>query len=413
MVPTRKTFRIRALAIHDPHEPMGAKTHGKGGRAPPRPPTLDFGRDSKAVHDSLEACRRVSDMRIGSGRFRLAWLSAWRFDARAGVSGKEERPVRTSLLVCVLLAVGCKKEEPPPPPANTATTAPAISAAPAASAPAASASAAASAEAAGSPGNMAHCPTAVSGATVAIKDVDGGVEIVVSSKDDKTKKDVSTRTRALLDAAKAQDPTKQHTGSGGGRGVFGHCTIVVHNTKLEAVDVPDGTKITIKPNDPKELDWLRREVRERDADARSTAGQGMGRQRMQNCPSAVDGVATKVKDTKEGVIVTVTAKAPEAVKEVRDRSKRLVSASTATTDKPGHTGQGQGGGSVGRCPVVLEHATVAAKDVEGGSELTVKADKPEFVANLQKEAKERAAMFGDQHTGDTKNAKTPEAAPKK
>ena len=37
--------------------------------------------------------------------------------------------------------------------------------------------------------------------------------------------------------------------------------------------------------------------------------------------------------------------------------------------------------------------SLEAKDVEGGTQLTIKAKKPADVANLQKEAKERAAAF--------------------
>jgi hypothetical protein len=42
---------------------------------------------------------------------------------------------------------------------------------------------------------------------------------------------------------------------------------------------------------------------------------------------------------------------------------------------------------------VLKDTTVTAKDVEGGSQIDVKAKKATGVADLQKEAKDRAAKF--------------------
>ncbi|HEY6459123.1 MAG TPA: hypothetical protein VIY73_03200, partial [Polyangiaceae bacterium] len=57
------------------------------------------------------------------------------------------------------------------------------------------------------------------------------------------------------------------------------------------------------------------------------------------------------------------------------------------------TGEGGGGGSIGRCPIVLKDTALAAKDVPGGSQVDVKAKVAAEVTKLQNEAKERAAKF--------------------
>jgi TusA-related sulfurtransferase len=247
---------------------------------------------------------------------------------------------------------------------------------------------------------MAHCPTAVEGADTTITDVEGGVQLLVVSKDEKATADIRARSKALLEAAKTQDPAKQHTGSGGGKGLFGHCTIIMHGTTLDVAEAPGGNKITVKAKDPKEVDWLRRETRERQATSHAEGSKGMGAHRMAHCPSAVTGATTKVTDTKDGVMVTVTGKGDDVVKDIRERAKKLVEASKYDAGKPEHTGEGHGGGGLGRCPVVLLDTTVEAKDVEGGSQLTVKADKKDGVAALQKESHDRAQVFAAAAGGD-------------
>jgi hypothetical protein len=112
----------------------------------------------------------------------------------------------------------------------------------------------------------------------------------------------------------------------------------------------------------------------------------------------VDGATTVVANTKEGVTVTVTAKSEDAVKEIRARAKHEVDVAKLPPEKQDqtvdHNGAGGGGGSLGRCPVIVQgDTTVESKDSEGGAVLTVKAKKSADVPALQKEAKERAEFF--------------------
>lgn len=129
------------------------------------------------------------------------------------------------------------------------------------------------------------------------------------------------------------------------------------------------------------------------ASSASAEAKNGGGRHMAHCPSAVDGAKTAVKDTPEGVVVTVTGPA-DKVNEIRERAKHVAEvAKKGDSAKVEHSGNGTGNGGIGRCPIVVEgDTTVEVKDVEGGIEATVKAKK-DAVA-LQKETKTRATNFG-------------------
>lgn len=241
--------------------------------------------------------------------------------------------------------------------------------------------------------DMANCPTSVAGATVAIKDVEGGVEVTVTGKDDATTAAIRERTKKLAAADKAAGAGgAKHDHSGGGGGTTGRCTIIMRNTDITTSDVDKGSKIVVKVKDKAEVDWVRRETKDRDKEAKAAGSEGAGTLRMAHCPSAVEGAKTAIKDTKEGVLVTVTGPA-DKVAEIRSRAKHTADvAKKGDAAKISHTGEGTGGGSLGRCPIVVEgDTTVDVKEIEGGVEVDVKSKKD--AAALQKEAKARAANF--------------------
>jgi TusA-related sulfurtransferase len=242
---------------------------------------------------------------------------------------------------------------------------------------------------------MAHCPNAVPGAKTTIADAPGGVDVTVTGSDATTLSDIRSRVRALLDAQRNQGANIKHTGTGEGGGLLGRCPIVLKDTTLTIADLPDGTKLSIKAKDPQEVDWLRRETRDREEDLEA-AGSPAGAGKMSHCPSAVEGASTKVKTTKDGVSVTVTASVADATNAIRERTKHLVDISKAPDGGAAamsHTGEGGGGGGIGRCPVVLKDTTIVAKDVAGGSQVDVKAKTAADIPKLQEETKERAAKF--------------------
>jgi hypothetical protein len=299
--------------------------------------------------------------------------------------------MRSSLFLVAVFAIvaGCedKKASPPAPPAATTAmaTAPATTADTTATPPPAATVA--------TQGKMAHCPNIVPGAATVVSDVEGGVEVTVTGKDDASTADIRARVKALLDAVKHQGATVKHTGQGEGGGLLGRCPIVLRDTTVDAADVDRGSKVTVKAKEPKYLDWLRRETRERNAELTAPNADGAGNGKMAHCPSAVEGAETKVTDTKDGVSVVVTAKADVATKQIRDRAKQLADVSRKTPTAVKHDGTGTGGGGLGRCPVVVMDTVVDTKDVPGGSQISVKAKKAETVSAIQKKSKDRAAKF--------------------
>ncbi|HEX8794148.1 MAG TPA: hypothetical protein VF765_24565 [Polyangiaceae bacterium] len=272
-------------------------------------------------------------------------------------------------------------------------------------------------------GKMAHCPDAVQGAKTAIADVPGGVQLTITATDAAAMADIRARTQALLDAQKNQGTTVHHTGTGEGGGLLGRCPVVLKDTTVAAADVDNGSKVTVTVKDPAELDWLRRETRDRQEDLEA-AGSPAGAGKMSHCPSAVDGAMTTLKNTPGGVLVTVTAKDDTAVKAIRDRSKHLAEIADSMADAgadaaaamASHTGEGGGGGGIGRCPIVVRDTSVKVKDVPGGSQADVKAKNAAGVAPLQKEATERAAKFqlpraAASASGSASGKPAPSAAP--
>jgi TusA-related sulfurtransferase len=266
-----------------------------------------------------------------------------------------------------------------------------------ASAPAASASAApAPSASAGASGKMAHCPDAVPGARTAITDVAGGVQLAVTSSDATAAAAIRARIQALLDAQKTQTGNVRHSGNGEGGGLLGRCPVVLKDTTVTAATVDNGSTITVLAKNPSEVDWLRRETRDREEDLEA-AGSPAGAGKMAHCPSAILGAITSLKNTSDGVSVAVVASpvTDEVVKSIRERSKHLaeVADDAGAAAEPPHTGEGGGHGSIGRCPVVVTNTTLKVKDIAGGAQIDVKANTPADVPKLQAEAKERAAKF--------------------
>ncbi len=110
---------------------------------------------------------------------------------------------------------------------------------------------------------------------------------------------------------------------------------------------------------------------------------------MANCPSSVEGATTKVEDAPDSVIVTITGAGEPAIKEIRERAKHLAEVSVKVATEIKHSGEGEGGGGLGQCPVVLADTTITSEEVEGGAKVTVKPAKAEDLPKLAALAKER------------------------
>lgn len=274
-----------------------------------------------------------------------------------------------------------KTDATPPAPSASASAMSSASAAPSASADLASS------------GKMAHCPNTVEGATTTITDVEGAVSLAVVGANPTAIAQIQARSQALLDASKNQDGGVHHNGTGEGGGQFGRCPVVMRNTTLTVTNSASGATIVVKPATPKELDWLRRETRERYAELSAPNAAGAGAGKMSHCPSAAPGANTLVADVASGVTLTITGKSDAVTSDIRDRVKHLLDAAKAPAPTGSHDGSGNGGGGLGRCPVVLTDTAVTAKDVPGGSAVTVKSTKPNGVDGLRKETRDRVATF--------------------
>ena len=125
-------------------------------------------------------------------------------------------------------------------------------------------------------GHMQHCPTSVAGAKTEIKDNKDSVDIVVTSTDAAKTEEIRKRAKHVVDAAK-QDPTSvAHNGEGHGGGGLGLCEVVLKDTTVTAEDVDGGSKITVKPTKPVDIEWLKKETRARHAANSAPGGKKKG-----------------------------------------------------------------------------------------------------------------------------------------
>ena len=99
---------------------------------------------------------------------------------------------------------------------------------------------------------------------------------------------------------------------------------------------------------------------------------------LKACPNAVPGSETIVVDKPYGVDVKVLAPTAEGAKDIRDRVKELAAPAAAKDE---------------RCPAAISEATLTPTEMHGGVTIAVKAKRPEDVAALRREVRERSRMF--------------------
>lgn len=126
-------------------------------------------------------------------------------------------------------------------------------------------------------------------------------------------------------------------------------------------------------------------------------GAGGGGQTMTNkmmhCPSAAPGAETKVEQTKDAVVVTITTKDAAGAAEIQKRAKHMASLTTGGAPKVEHTGQGTGGGALGKCPIMMADVTLKAEDQKDGVKVTITPKDPAKLADVAKTAQDRAASM--------------------
>jgi hypothetical protein len=112
-------------------------------------------------------------------------------------------------------------------------------------------------------GHMQHCPTMVDGAKTEIKELPDGVELTVTHKSPAKTDEIRVRARHAAEAAKRNPETVEHQGNGHGGGGLGRCEVVLKDTVVTVEDVDGGAKLTVKPQRPIDVEWLKKETRER------------------------------------------------------------------------------------------------------------------------------------------------------
>lgn len=121
--------------------------------------------------------------------------------------------------------------------------------------------------------------------------------------------------------------------------------------------------------------------------------------RAGNCPSAVVGATTAIvedADSAGKVVLTITAKETDATATIRKRVAHLVEVQGAPDAEVKHTGDGTGGASTGKCPVVTsKDAKVSASDVDGGSKVVLEPSGALTLDALKADVEKRIAALGE------------------
>lgn len=112
---------------------------------------------------------------------------------------------------------------------------------------------------------MERCPSAVPGAKTNVKELPGGVVVIVRAPDDPVAQ-AEIRNRVQFQLSAQADPTRgalEHTGMGTGSGRYGFCPGMVENTTLDVEWLADGAKMTVMADRPEDVARLRETTRQR------------------------------------------------------------------------------------------------------------------------------------------------------
>lgn len=120
---------------------------------------------------------------------------------------------------------------------------------------------------------------------------------------------------------------------------------------------------------------------------------GQREKKMLNCPSAVAGAATAVRDIDGGVVLDITSDDSAASADILARAERHAALGEPRNTEPMHDGSHSGPGTLGHCPILHIGTTVAVEQILGGARVTVTAKDPAAAAALQHDTRERLAWF--------------------
>ncbi|HVV81658.1 MAG TPA: hypothetical protein VHE35_01220 [Kofleriaceae bacterium] len=124
---------------------------------------------------------------------------------------------------------------------------------------------------------------------------------------------------------------------------------------------------------------------------------GLREKSMHNCPSAVVGATTSIRETADGVTLDVTSDDPAATREILARAEKHAAMGPPTGIQPLHNGLHGGPGDTGHCPVIHLGTTVTAEQIFRGARITIVANDPSTVAQLHRDTRDRLAWFDAAH----------------
>jgi hypothetical protein len=121
---------------------------------------------------------------------------------------------------------------------------------------------------------------------------------------------------------------------------------------------------------------------------------------MNHCPSAVKGAKTEARYVEGGVELTITGKGAKEIQKRAAHLAVLAARQPVTHDEAKepsktkkHSGEGEFGGSVGYCPVVIKHTALEVKKTPKGAVVLLKAARATDADALQKIVRERLAKL--------------------
>jgi TusA-related sulfurtransferase len=230
-----------------------------------------------------------------------------------------------------------------------------------------------------------QCPVAVRGAHVELQDVERGVVFDVTGDDAPSLEDIRGRTAALLAIAAERSRSVRTWDEGDAHGLE-RCPIVVHDDTVTANPIDRGMRIVVVTGIDR-TDWLRHESRARLTELLVPAtAVGVG---LDHCPSALVGTTTTVRDSAEGVVVTIVSSDTAIADAVRARAWHMAEQSRRGT----YVEHAADASASRRCPISLCDTDVDAKDVAGGSQVAVRARMSGEAVGLRREARARAEAF--------------------
>jgi hypothetical protein len=114
---------------------------------------------------------------------------------------------------------------------------------------------------------------------------------------------------------------------------------------------------------------------------------------LTNCPSAVPGSTTRVRNVPGGIEVTVRSSNRFAARQIRTRARASRRPLRAGSELVEHSGRATGGGRIGYCPVVRGYTRLSVKNVPDGATITIRPIDRRDLATLRRTSRERAAAL--------------------